>query len=195
MMTPGVSFQPGSADATDANQARRTSGSQQGVQEAIKVLSLRLPKVVGAQASAPAPLLSAQGSGGRHVDSIVESVLQKYFPTGGASAAPAPMIPEGGPASAPATAPQFGGTSGTAGLRRESPSVDNLGQLSPTPRVVVTLPPGLPAGDFTVGDDGRPKGTNPGGGIFEDAPDLRKHFDWMQPPFGGGAGRDEPPAI
>lgn len=93
-MIGGVSFQPGGADPTKA-----TKSSQGNVQEAIKVLSLRLPKTVGAKALAPAALLNAQGSGGNtRVDSVVSTVLNRFLPGGpGAGQAPptAPMVPTG----------------------------------------------------------------------------------------------------
>ncbi len=80
MMTPGVSFQPGSPDQTQ-NGGPKTNPSG-SVQEAIKVLSLRLPKVVGAQALAPQALLGSAGSGGNpRVDSVVTGILRKMFPT------------------------------------------------------------------------------------------------------------------
>lgn len=90
----GVSFQPGTSSTQDPT--ARIVGKRAGVQEAIKVLSLHLPRVVGAQALAPSPLLNAQGSGGNpRVDSVVNQVWRRMFPTGDpSSGAPAaPMIP------------------------------------------------------------------------------------------------------
>lgn len=194
MFTPGVSFQPGSPDAQQQQQTR-PQGSQQGVQEAIKVLSLRLPKVVGSQAAAPQALLSSQGSGGRpHVDSIVQQVLQKYFPTQGGGGAQAPMLGGAPETARPESGPQVSGApSGTPRITQSEPTPNFWTQF---PRVVVT--PSVPAGDFTVDETGRP--TNPGGpgpgGVFEDAPDLRKQLDWMRQPTWGGSDRDEgPPQI
>jgi hypothetical protein len=70
----GVNFQPGSQEGS--GNAKPSSGS--GVQEAIKVLSLRLPRVLGAQAAVPAPLLTSQGSGGNpRVDSIVNQIMAR----------------------------------------------------------------------------------------------------------------------
>jgi len=79
-MIGGVSFQPGTngehgQQNGQGNGARPSAG---GVQEAIKILSLRLPKVVGAQAAVPMPLLTSQGSGGNPmVDSIVSQVMSR----------------------------------------------------------------------------------------------------------------------
>jgi hypothetical protein len=73
----GVSFQPGSQDfGQQEGQGRPSAGS--GVQEAIRVLSLRLPRVVGAQSPASMPLLTSQGSGGNPmIDSIVNQILSR----------------------------------------------------------------------------------------------------------------------
>lgn len=79
-MIGGVNFQPGMGQGGEQSQAQPSAGS--GVQEAIKVLSLRLPKVVGAQAAAPMALLSGQGSGGSRVDSVVNQILSRIMPTG-----------------------------------------------------------------------------------------------------------------
>lgn len=82
-MISGVNFQPGGQQG-DPSQSRPSSG----VQEAIKVLSLRLPKVVGAQGMSPQALLTAQGSGGSRVDSVVNQVLARILPTGPQSTPP-----------------------------------------------------------------------------------------------------------
>jgi hypothetical protein len=96
-MIGGVSFQPGSGETAPGG----TKKPQTGVQEAIQVLSLRLPKTVGARAIAPGALLNAQGSGGNpRIDSVVSQVLGRYFPTGATDAtggANAPMVPSSAP--------------------------------------------------------------------------------------------------
>jgi len=56
----GVSFAPGTEDPNELK--GRTP--QEQYQQAIRVLSLRLPKIVGGSPLAPAPLLNAPGSGG-----------------------------------------------------------------------------------------------------------------------------------
>lgn len=76
----GVNFQPGQhGDGQNSNGGARPGS---GVQEAIKVLSLRLPRVVGAQAAAPMALLNSQGGNGR-VDSVVNQVMQRIAPPQG----------------------------------------------------------------------------------------------------------------
>jgi hypothetical protein len=90
----GVNFQPGGGQDLQAqNQQRPSPGS--GVQEAIKVLSLRLPKVVGAQAAAPMALLGGSGTGGSRIDSVVNQVLSRIMPTGQPQQTPTAQIPSG----------------------------------------------------------------------------------------------------
>lgn len=62
----GISFVPGAQDdPTRVNGNGRPGAPKNPVQEAIQVLSLRLPKVYGAQALAPAPLLTSPGGMGQ----------------------------------------------------------------------------------------------------------------------------------
>lgn len=56
----GVSFMPTPQNGGETGRPTAV----EPVQEAIKILSLRLPKVVGGGAIAPAPLLNAPGAGG-----------------------------------------------------------------------------------------------------------------------------------
>ena len=137
----GVNFQPGSNQDNGQNGQARPPAS--GVQEAIKVLSLRLPKVVGAQGVTPMPLLTSQGAGGNpRVDSVVNQIMQRIGP-----------MPQQAPA--PQTAgPSFGGEVG--GMYSTPPSMPNWPtppqqppqQTYPAPRIVVdnglNLPPRWP---------------------------------------------------
>lgn len=129
-MIGGVSFQPG-ADPMGASPnggARPASGS--GVQEAIKILSLRLPRVVGSQAASSLPLLTSQGSGGNsRVESIVNQVLARVP---GGQQPPVPMQPS---VSAPAGSPSFGG-SATPSYQPAEPSWTHAPAFG-TPRVIV----------------------------------------------------------
>ena len=197
-MINGVNFQPGAAGPDDPR--RRPSGSSDGVQEAIKVLSLRLPKVVGAQAVAPSALLTSQGGGGNpHIDSIVESVLSKMFPTAGAgpsSAPAAPMIPT--QSEPQAEAPQFSGNiQGGSQPKTEQREEPNFwSQFPRTPNIIVDNPGWT--GDFTgpVGDFTMPGSPGYQGGpqqpsMIAPAPDLRKYLDWV--PRGPGHNPSETP--
>jgi len=177
-MISGVNFQPGLQDQqAQPNSGSSPSGSSQGVQEAIKVLSLRLPKVVGANAVAPSALLSAQGSGGNpRVDSIVEQVLRKYFPQ-------AAQGPQAMP-NAPSNAVNVSG--GATGYRPPQAPPSNS-PWSNLPRVVADTPITPPS--YTPPLTGAPRPGAPswdgGGGIpggaMAPAPDLRGLLDWVPP--------------
>lgn len=92
-MIGGVNFQPGQQSGN--TQVRPKQGNS--VQEAIKILSLRLPKQVGPNALAPAALLNAQGSGGNpRIDSVVSTVMGRMFPQGQPEQ-PSMVAPSGGP--------------------------------------------------------------------------------------------------
>lgn len=203
-MIGGVNFQPGSLQQEQQRRQEQT-GSAQGVQEAIKVLSLRLPKTVGAQATVAPQLLNSQGSGGRpHVDSIVESVLAKYFPGAGEAQASAPMIPSDAPSQAPVESPQV--PSANAGQPEAPRQQPQTPAPQPPPNFWTNLPRiiiGLPPGDQQFGTDGRPLGGQPQvpggpgngiGGVFEQAPDLRGKLDWLPQPSNSG-GYEPPPMV
>lgn len=62
----GISFVPGSQDPTNNNgETGRVGAPQSPVQQAIKVLSLRLPKFYGSQSLAPGLLLNSPGGMGQ----------------------------------------------------------------------------------------------------------------------------------
>lgn len=143
-MIGGVSFQPEYGDQRQQQQGSgpNASSAPQGVQEAIKILSLRLPTVVGARAVAPQALLSSPGSGGNpRVDSVVNSVMARFFPTaGGAQGAsvpsPAPSLARNGPMSDPFSQPWM-----PQGKPRSSASPnEQFAQRMRPPRVVVDKP-------------------------------------------------------
>lgn len=194
-MMGGVNFQPGTQDDQQRyGNGSRPPGSSQGIQEAIKVLSLRLPKVVGANAVAPNALLSSQGGGGNpHIDSLVDSVLAKYFPQASQGRAVAPMIPAGGmqreqpqqgygqpmppqqrpmmPAAAPSTAPRV--------IVSDPPP-----NTPPTTPFVGGAPrfPGQPRSgyDTDLSGGGQPPGMF--GELPSPLPDLRRILDWVPEP-------------
>jgi hypothetical protein len=201
----GVNFQPGSGSGGYGN---RPQGGNNNVQEAIKVLSLRLPRVVGAQAVSPQALLSSQGSGGNpRVDGVVNQVLQRMFPTPGGHPETAQSVPSFGmapPQSSydsgpqPQNAPTFSG-SYMGGLRQEGPSIDNVFSLNRKPPQIIVDNPVMPYGDFSIGEDGRPFGG--GGNLFGAPPSL--DGNGAQPPasiaplpvfpsYGGGGQQERP---
>jgi hypothetical protein len=95
----GLSFLPNAAD--EEERKKRLQNLTGGpVQEAIKILSLSIPRVSGAQGIAPMPLLTARGMagmGGGLADPVVESVMQQFgFGTSRAGqSTPAPVITPG----------------------------------------------------------------------------------------------------
>ena len=151
----GVNFQPGANSQNDQNGNGQSRSS--GIQEAIKILSLRLPKVVGAQAGAPQALLTSQGGGGSRVDSVVNQIMSRILPTG---------QPQQPPQANLESMPQQGGPSGPSFSGNAQPQYQppRPTQWTPppnfTPRVV--MPSAFPQGDFTMGPDGRPVGSVPG---------------------------------
>lgn len=153
----GVNFQPGAQDygngQTSRGPSRPSSGS--GVQEAIKILSLRLPKVVGAQAAVPMPLLTSQGSGGNsRVDSIVQQVMSRL--PGGPPQSPQPQH----------AGPSFGEIAGP--LYQTPPWQPPAGGgIFPMPNVVIGPGPGQTGTDADLSGGGPPpmgggNGTPPG---------------------------------
>lgn len=183
----GVSFQPGSLEQRREDQIAR-KGNSEGVQEAIKVLSLRLPKVVGAQAAAPQALLSSPGAAGNpDVDSMVERVLSRVFPSRNQPTPAAPMLPAGDGAGTFTPSP--------SGPQRQSESIDRYRPLQPppqAPRVILgSEPPPTEAPEVggpppRYPNQATPDGGFPGGygNMIEPLPDLRRNFDWL-PDVGG----------
>lgn len=108
----GTSFQPGQA------QQNGLKSPDQARQEAVRVLSLRLPKVMGGSPLAPAPLLTSLGSAGG--------------PTPGMSPRPPAMAPELSspmPPQSPSGLQMAGGGSPMA----MSPMLQALGMLAGLP--------------------------------------------------------------
>lgn len=120
----GVGFQPGSGLTQEQYERQRAIGGS-GVQEAIRILSLRLPRVMGAQgAIAPATLLQSEGSAGNPmIDRVLERAWQRVMGTGGPNSPQpaAPVLPAGGDQSG--TMPNFQ-TPVYPGARREATSID-----------------------------------------------------------------------
>jgi hypothetical protein len=70
----GVSFAPTFENALDGS--RR--GSMEGLQQAMKIISLRLPRVIGARPIAPASLLQSPGAGGAdpYGGAVIQTLMQ-----------------------------------------------------------------------------------------------------------------------
>lgn len=94
----GLSFAP----TASAGERMRLGDRQGGLQQAVKLLSLRMPRVVGARAIAPQALLQSPGAmGGPPINAVIASVLRSVL---GPEAAGLPSGPP--PAVPPPTAPQ-----------------------------------------------------------------------------------------
>lgn len=91
-MAFGLSFVPGQqADQTRKPGAPGAGAAVSPIQQAIQMLSLRLPRVTGAQGLAPGPLLNAPGGGGFGGGGGIDALLRLLFGMGG------PMNPAGVP--------------------------------------------------------------------------------------------------
>lgn len=164
MINTGVTFQPGTMDTRQPQTAAGVAPSSNPVQEAIKVLSLRLPKVVGARATAPNALLTSDGSGGNaRVDSVVNQVWAKMFGEGQQQSAPSM------PSAVPSSMPSFSGYGSPGGGQPTTSQPDYTPFPTAKPRVIVEGG-GIGRGDFTVGPDGRPTGGGNVGGVIEELP-------------------------
>ena len=131
----GVSFLPGG----DANYSRESGASPAPMQEAIKVLSLRVPRVVGASPLAPLALLQSQGGGGLPAG-ILEALLRRLMPPSAGTPAATPPVPTTTPAS-PMMAPAGVGPAVTAAPAGVGPTVSGA-PSAVTP--AAATPPVLP---------------------------------------------------
>lgn len=85
----GVSFAPTAENAMEGNR----QGQLEGLPAAIKILSLHMPRFVGARGIAPDELLNGRGANG--VDPFASSVMQSLLQSLTSGAAPAPVITPG----------------------------------------------------------------------------------------------------
>jgi len=114
-MPLGLSFAPGQDEMTQRQNGAGPSTSP--IQEAIRVLSLRMPRVLGASSPAPAALLSgpgSQGLGGHPGNPIIEQLLRALL-GGQTSGGPMDGLPGGAmiaPPMMPGPGPMGGGMSG-----------------------------------------------------------------------------------
>ena len=122
-MAFGQTFQPGVAGTDQASdpRKRRLPPSQQ----AIQMLSLRLPKHLGPSAIAPAPLLTGPGGGGQPTGALAENLQRAFLPQTQPArpttvAAPSPPVPTG-PRMAPSVSPATTMTTPSAPAAMPSP--------------------------------------------------------------------------
>jgi hypothetical protein len=169
----GVNFQPGAQDLGSQQSDGRPSGGS-GVQEAIRVLSLRLPKVLGAQSAASLPLLTSQGSGGNgRIDSIVNQIMSR-LPQG------APAMPGmSGPPAQDGGGPSF---SGAAVPSYQAPNTPQPWSPPPgfNPRVIIGPPPPRWPGQSGYDNELSGRGPMPGA-IVEPPPFPGRDFPFQNP--------------
>jgi hypothetical protein len=122
-MLPGVSFSPGKPEGTPSQQQPASP-----LQDAIKILSFRMPTTVGAGGVSP---LANDPLGGGHVQDWLLKLFQGFTPAQPQMAGPSPSPM--GPMVPPQGVPSFGGN---VAPPTSAPS-------APSPNVVLT-PPGLP---------------------------------------------------
>lgn len=140
--TIGLSFSP-SGSGQDAQQAQPQSGDLSPVQQAIKILSLRVPRNVGAGGITPNALLTSPGAGGMDIVALLRQLMQ-----GGG-----PGAPTAGPASGgipnPRVVPGGGNTPDPVSKRGPFPGsqpgpISNGGPEGSMPMPESPMPPQTP---------------------------------------------------
>ena len=147
--TPGYRFSP--LQRPEPGEGRRSPGGASTPQEAIRVLSLRVPQVVGARSLAPGPLLNAPGASGitsplgtPQAPNLggVEEILRRLFALMQGPAGPSLASPAGVPVAPPALA-SFG-----APQLSQPPAA----AAAPAPRIIAGIQAGGPSpGSFQPG--------------------------------------------
>lgn len=88
-MAYGLSFQPGAQQNGTGGDREQAAGRTTPVQQAIRLLSLRLPSVLGARAIAPQALLGSQGSAGLATGGMsLDEFLRRLMAQSGAGIPP-----------------------------------------------------------------------------------------------------------
>lgn len=156
----GVSFAPTPDNAAMGSR----NGQLSGVPRAVQVLSLALPRVVGAKPIAPTDLLTGAGGGG--MDPLASAILQTIMRTLGNI----PGQPGSLPGGTAGPNPPMGGPQGPQGPFPRPPA-DPMpqppGPFNPKPRVVPQDDPQAPTGGG---------GWTPGAGPYTAKPIGRGRF-------------------
>jgi len=136
--TYGLSFSP----TASLDKSNKPTDPNANVQEAIRTLALRIPKVTGAKGFAPDALMGAAGAsaapqGGLGLDRLLAMLFGNQTSQGGPQAAPM-----GGLGGTSAPAPRVGGLGGTSA---PAPRVGGLGNEMPSGQELTTEPPSMPS--------------------------------------------------
>lgn len=201
-MAIGQSFQPGSNGNGGAEEQRR-GGGPAPIQQAIKLISTRLPSVLGAQAIVPQELLQASGGAGLTEADITrmfaprpQAPMPPSMPGPGAQSAPpwlAPPAPIPGPAAAggrPApsapSAPPFSAPAPERDLPAQQPMAGPPAQapaIPPSQGVSEQVPQQAPIIDTPPYVNAPP--------MFNDQGSVMDPQYWMAGLFGGGPQGDD----
>ena len=134
----GLTFSPTTSLNKDRNAANADANGP--VQEAIRTLSLRIPKVTGGKGLAPQPLLNSMGSqglgtpGGMNLEMLLKMLFGQgggMNPQGMGQTQPMPGGSMGAPAPMPNFSPGVGGSAPTPQFTpgSEAPNEDHLKNL------------------------------------------------------------------
>ena len=176
----GLSFVPG-AEQNGQQRPGGPGGAPSGVpplQQAVQLLSLRLPRVMGGQALAPGPLMQGPAGGGLGLPGgALEELLKRLFGMPGGL----PSMPSGQQKFGPGQMP------GASGLLPSGP------RMTPGPSPYPMLPSQPPGPVFTPGmreGAARPGATPPPRwGDEPGPPPTRGPFEPAPGPWGGGPPR------
>lgn len=142
----GVSFVPGQPSPQGVAGGAGQRSPDRGVQEAVQILNLRLPKVYGSRSIAPSPLLTAPGGMGQpaaHGNVVAQALAQMA----GLTPRQAPVVPMVSGPTPPSNAGGYtGGDQGsssnggnTQGTSLPTPPSPWMPRISPLPTASPTL--------------------------------------------------------
>jgi hypothetical protein len=134
----GVSFAP----TTEQSLAAGRQGGIEGVPEAIRVLSLRMPRVWGARSIAPQQLLNAGGAHGQDPVTAVVATLAQALAGGGQSVPSTSIAPPAGAQGGGMGGPELTGAGGGFAPPQMDPGPMLPGPSSYKPPRIVPFEPG-----------------------------------------------------
>lgn len=187
---PGVSFSPFNAPP-QMGQGQQKPGGVSPVQDAIRMLSFRMPSTVGASAPAPQGLMGGQTAmGGQLGNPLALNWLRALF---GGQAMPGAPLPGMGGGMPP-------GMGGMGGMSPRIPGLPQQGINEGNDTTGPTPPPGYGGGGWGGGGGGLPinfgfdqGGGGGGGSVVPPGPRIQgpqAPSAPSQPPMGGMFGQD-----